>query len=107
MRAELAQIRARRWAQEREQCMYEYKSFAMPIMYYGDDRVIATISATVPADRRDRPGRPAADPRTVGDRDRDRHRPRPAPPERLPHRSARRHGRLSAGRPGVPPFPAA
>lgn len=53
LRAELAQIRARRWAQEQEQCMYGYKSFAVPIMYHGDDRVIATISATVPADRRD------------------------------------------------------
>ncbi|MGP3775804.1 IclR family transcriptional regulator [Streptomyces sp. SDT5-1] len=53
LRAELAQIRARRWAQERESCMHGYNSFAVPIMYFGDDRVVATISATVPADRRD------------------------------------------------------
>lgn len=53
LRAELAQIRARRWAQERESCMHGYKSFAVPIMYFGGDRIIGTISATVPADRRD------------------------------------------------------
>lgn len=33
--------------------MHGYKSFAVPIMYFGGDRIIGTIAATVPADRRD------------------------------------------------------
>ncbi|WAP59111.1 IclR family transcriptional regulator [Streptomyces sp. S465] len=53
LRAELAGIRTRRWATEREQFMHGYKTFAVPIIYFGDERVIATVSATVPADRRD------------------------------------------------------
>jgi DNA-binding IclR family transcriptional regulator len=53
LRAEFDQIRTRRWAEERGQCVPEFKTFAVPIMYFGSDQVIAAVSATVPVERRD------------------------------------------------------
>ncbi|MFC8419881.1 IclR family transcriptional regulator [Streptomyces sp. NPDC057236] len=53
LRAEFDQIRTRRWAEERERCVPGFKTFAVPIVYFGSDHVIAAVSATVPVERRD------------------------------------------------------
>lgn len=51
--AALATIRTRRYADERSTCMRGVKSIAVPVVYPGTDHVIASISATVPMDRKD------------------------------------------------------
>ncbi|MDJ1135730.1 IclR family transcriptional regulator [Streptomyces iconiensis] len=53
LRSEFDQIRNRHWAEERERCVPGFKTFAVPVMHPGGDRVIAAVSATVPMARRD------------------------------------------------------
>ncbi|WP_448616492.1 IclR family transcriptional regulator domain-containing protein [Modestobacter sp. URMC 112] len=52
LRSELASIRDRRWAEDRQLCVAGIKSLAVPV-FGGTDRVIAAIAATLPVERRD------------------------------------------------------
>ncbi|MGP4043930.1 IclR family transcriptional regulator [Streptomyces sp. 2A115] len=51
--AHLEMIRKRRWADEQQQCVQGFKTFAVPIMYGASDRVISAVSATMPVERCD------------------------------------------------------
>ncbi|MFJ9587977.1 IclR family transcriptional regulator [Streptomyces acidicola] len=47
-----AEIRQRRYAEERSQCLRGFKSISVPVMYPATDHVIASVSVTVPVDRK-------------------------------------------------------
>ncbi|MEU3855260.1 IclR family transcriptional regulator [Streptomyces sp. NPDC029554] len=47
-----AEIRERRYAEERSQCLWGFKSISVPVMNPGTDDVIASVSVTVPVDRK-------------------------------------------------------
>jgi DNA-binding IclR family transcriptional regulator len=49
----MALIRARRASEENQQCVEGFKTIAVPVFYPGGERVMAAISITTPADRRD------------------------------------------------------
>ncbi|MFI0448837.1 IclR family transcriptional regulator [Actinomadura sp. 6N118] len=53
LRAHLELIRERRWADEQQQCVPGFKTFAVPITYGTLDRVLAAVSATMSVERRD------------------------------------------------------
>ncbi|ROO60582.1 IclR family transcriptional regulator [Micromonospora sp. Llam0] len=53
LRAQLAMIRERRWAEEHEECLDGYKTYAVPITVGGPQQVSAAVSATVEVGRRD------------------------------------------------------
>ncbi len=53
LRAELPAIRERRWAEEHEECLDGYRSYAVPITLGGPRQVVAAVSATLDIARRD------------------------------------------------------
>jgi DNA-binding IclR family transcriptional regulator len=53
LRAQVASIRERRWAQEREECLEGYRTVAVPITVGGSTQVVAAMSATLDVNRRD------------------------------------------------------
>ncbi|GAA4091340.1 IclR family transcriptional regulator [Nocardioides kongjuensis] len=53
LRSQLAEVRERRWAAEREECIEGYKTYAVPITVAGSTEVVAALSATMEVARRD------------------------------------------------------
>lgn len=53
LRAQLATIRERRWAEEHEECLVGYRTYAAPITLGGPQQVVAAVSATLEVSRRD------------------------------------------------------
>jgi DNA-binding IclR family transcriptional regulator len=49
----LSGICERRYSEEQQECVAGFKTFAVPVDYAGPEHVIASISATLPIDRRD------------------------------------------------------